>query len=154
EPMPTDGDAPAWEQDVHEQPHRAGTVPAGYLDYLTWQSRAIKLTANDDGCVTTCDYRQNLKLPPDVSPDPLVPYRRGEKRGFLPLQARRDRALWRDAHAVIVGTLERSLRSTPNGVLGWLSEIADTDTRPRGLLAGGIVSAQAKVEHWLLGRIP
>ena len=154
DPMPFDDDAPAWEQDDHAMPDRSGTTPRGYLDYLTWQSRAIKLHANDDGSVSRCDYRQNLKLPPDVAPDPFVPYRRDEKRGFMPLEARSGRALWRDAHAIIAGTLERPLRSTPNGILGWLSEIADPDTRPRGLLAGGIVSSQAKVENWVLGRFP
>ena len=154
EPMPFDDDAPAWEQDDPAVPDRHGTTPRGYLDYLTWQSRAIRLRANEDGTVSRCEYRQNLKLPQDVTPDPFVPYRRDEKRGLLPLEARSGRALWRDAHAIIAGTLERSLRSTPNGVLGWLSEIADPDSRPRGLVAGGIVSSQAKVEHWVLGRLP
>ena len=154
EPMPYSDDAPAWEQDDPALPDRDGTTPRGYLDYLTWQSRAIKLHLNDDGTVSSCEYRQNLKLPKDVAPDPFVPYRRDEKRGLLPLEARSGRALWRDAHAIIAGTLQRSLRATPNGVLGWLSEIADDDAHPRGLLAGGIVTAQAKVEHWLIGRIP
>ena len=154
EPMPFEDDAPAWEQDDPAVPDRHGTTPRGYLDYLTWQSRAIKLHPNDDGTVSRCEYRQNLKLPQEVPPDPFVPYRRDEKRGLLPLEARSGRALWRDAHAIIAGTLERSLRTTPNGVLGWLSEIADPDTRPRGLVAGGIVSSQAKVEHWVLGRLP
>lgn len=154
DPMPFDDDAPAWEQDDHATPDRGGTTPRGYLDYLTWQSRAIKLHPNDDGTVSRCEYRQNLKLSADVAPDPFVPYRRDEKRGFLPLEARSGRALWRDAHAIIAGTLERPLRSTPNGILGWLSEIGDPDTRPRGLLAGGIVSSQAKVEDWVLGRLP
>jgi CRISPR system Cascade subunit CasA len=154
EPMPFEDDVPAWEQDDPAVPDRHGTTPRGYLDYLTWQSRAIKLYPNDDGTVSRCEYRQNLKLPTEVSPDPFVPYRRVEKRGLLPLEARSGRALWRDAHAIIAGTLQRSLRTAPNGVLGWLSEIADADTRPRGLIAGGIVTAQAKVEHCVIGRLP
>ena len=60
----------------------------------------------------------------DVAPDPFVPYRRDREARSMPLEARSGRALWRDAHAIIAGTLESSLRSTPNGVLGWLSEIA------------------------------
>jgi CRISPR system Cascade subunit CasA len=153
-PMPMDDDAPVWEQKALAQPDRNGTFPRGYLDYLTWQSRAIKLRPNADGTVSTCEYRQNLKLTSDVPPDPLVPYRRDLKRGFLAVEVRRGRALWRDAHAIIAGTLEGSLRAVPNGVLAWLSEIAEPDTRPRGLIAGGIASNQARVEHWVMGRLP
>ena len=52
DPMPFDNDAPAWEQDAPATPDRNGTTPRGYLDYLTWQSRAIKLHPNDDGTVS------------------------------------------------------------------------------------------------------
>lgn len=150
-PIPCEeNDAPAWEQDDPAEPNKAGSVPRGYLDYLTWQSRAIQIGPGER--VVRCRYRQNLKLADDpVTIDPLVPYRKDDKRGLVFLRLRPDRALWRNLDAIIRGTLHKEIH--PHGVLGWVAELTDAAT-PHGMLVAGITRDQAKVLHWSLARLP
>src|SRR5271156_5341402 len=77
-------DLPAWEQEHPEPPCKEGTRPAGYLDYLTWQSRRIHLYPEQDGVsVRCCQLQQNLKLTDDAPRDPFKCYRKDEKRGWV-----------------------------------------------------------------------
>jgi CRISPR system Cascade subunit CasA len=121
-------DLPTWEQDNPEQPRRDGTVPAGYLDYLTWQSRRIHLCAEGDPpVVRQCQLQQGLKLA-DPSPlDPLKCYRRDPKRGQVAVSFREERALWRDSHALFEAEEQR-----PKS-FDWLAQLR---ARPRSESAG------------------
>jgi CRISPR system Cascade subunit CasA len=94
-------DRPAWEQDNPLSPgHR---VPLGYLDYLTWQSRQLKLAAEVmDGqiVVRSAWVAQGLGLEPEViDSDPMKVYR-ARPKGWLPLRFTEERALWRDSDAL------------------------------------------------------
>jgi len=94
------GDIPAWEVDEPPTPRAEGTIPAGYLDYLTWQSRRINLIASDDGAaVTGCRIQQNLRLGGDFT-DPFKAYRIDEKRGRVPVPLSPEKALWRQADSL------------------------------------------------------
>ena len=115
-------DLPAWEQERPESPRKEGTRPAGYLDYLTWQSRRIHLYPEEDGVsVRLCQLQQNLKLTEDAPPDPFKCYRKDEKRGWVALPFSEDKALWRDHHSLM--EISSQSHSRPE-VFDWLARLA------------------------------
>jgi len=100
----TSADKPAWEMD---NPFESGrSIPYGYLDYLTWQSRQIRLgepheTSDGDLVVYSVQQIQGLKADKAAVLDPLRSYRTDDEgnlslRGFSP-----GRALWRDSTALL-----------------------------------------------------
>ena len=102
-PIPWQGeDEAAWEQDRPATPDHAGTPPRGFVDYLTWQSRRIRLIAEGDGTpfVRRCQLGQNLKLAGDRR-DPFKGYVVDRAVGTYARGFRPDRALWRDSHALL-----------------------------------------------------
>ncbi|HVA81800.1 MAG TPA: type I-E CRISPR-associated protein Cse1/CasA, partial [Candidatus Binataceae bacterium] len=163
-PIPRHGkraDAPAWEQDEPSTPRRNGSVPFGYLDYLTWQSRRIHLFEESDGAgVRWCQLQQNLKLSAEAAAvDPFKCYRRDEKRGWVPLAFREEHALWRDSHTLIQGLAASESRPA---ILGWLAVVtasANQASVPRvpDLAAFGLATAigkAASVTLWRHERMP
>ena len=104
-------DKPAWEMDDPLKPKR--DVPLGYLDYLTWQSRQIKLVPDETGQVIGVQRIQGLGLDKDAVLDPLKSYRADKKtgepivRGFNP-----ERVLWRDS-AALFQVADTDSRDTP-----------------------------------------
>jgi CRISPR system Cascade subunit CasA len=115
-------DSPAWEQDSPAIPERQGTVPRGYLDYLTWQSRRIHLIPNGDGTlVERCQIRQNLVLAEGVL-DPFKSYKRDETRGFISRGLQSERAIWRDSHALFEGS---DPKADQPEVFRWLARVED-----------------------------
>ena len=122
-PMEQNGeDLPTWEQDVLTTPERQGTVPRGYLDYLTWQSRRIHLLPNENGSlVTGCQIRQNLVLASGVL-DPFKSYRRDEERGFVARGLQPEKAIWRDSHALFQGSDPKTERPE---VFRWLARVEE-----------------------------
>lgn len=103
EPFPAvkNYDMPIWERAKHIEPGKVRR--RGYLDYLTWQSRCIRLLpASDDASFTDRLYfAQGLVLEDEGKIDPFMAYREDVKRGWLPLQLREQRALWRDSTALL-----------------------------------------------------
>jgi CRISPR system Cascade subunit CasA len=89
-PLPGgEDDAPAWERGT--RPSERAPVPDGYLDYLTWQSRSVRLHPERDGRVRFMSYAQGRKLAPEQRlHDPMTAYTRDEGRGDRAL--RRPRA--------------------------------------------------------------
>jgi CRISPR system Cascade subunit CasA len=163
-PVPRHGsrhDLPVWEQDKPAAPRKDGTAPSGYLDYLTWQSRRIHLFAEPDGSgVRWCQLQQNLKLSDDAAAaDPFKCYRRDEKRGWVPLSFREERALWRDSHALMQGLAQSHSRTA---ILGWLSVVTGGGSQvsvPRvpDLAAFGLatdIGKAASVILWRHERMP
>ena len=115
-------DLPSWEQDRPVAPRKEGSRPAGYLDYLTWQSRRIHLYPEEDGAfVRFCQLQQNLKLSEDAPHDPFKCYRKEEKRGWVSLPLREERALWRDSHSLMELSTESHSRPA---VFDWVAQIA------------------------------
>ena len=120
---PNREDLPVWEQERPAMPRKEGSRPAGYIDYLTWQSRRIHLYAEQDrASVRFCQLQQNLKLTEDASLDPFKCYRRDDKRGRIALQLREDRALWRDSHSLMERSTESHARPK---VFEWVAQLAD-----------------------------
>jgi len=115
-------DLPAWEQEHPEPPCKEGTRPAGYLDYLTWQSRRIHLYAEQDGVsVRCCQLQQNLKLTDDAPRDPFKCYRKDEKRGWVAFPFSEQKALWRDHHSLMEVSTQAHGRPA---VFDWLARLA------------------------------
>lgn len=123
-PIPTVSgrdDLPAWEQEQPEQPRKEGTAPSGYLDYLTWQSRRIHLYAEGDPpVVRECQLQQGLKLADPAPFDPFKCYREDDKRGYVLVSFREERALWRDSHVLFQTADETHGRP---GILNWISRL-------------------------------
>jgi len=105
-PIPTEdesiGDRPFWEQDTLIEPEREGTVPLGYADYLTWQSRRIFLEpVGNPPQVRRCQVQQNLKMHYDLATgqplDPFKSYRKNKEERFVVRNLAPERGVWRDS---------------------------------------------------------
>lgn len=159
----TQQDAPAWEQD--DPIGRGRKIPAGYLDYLTWQSYRVWLEPRSD-CNRIDDIEVGLgqpKLAPTVF-DPFKHHRAVKKSstnasGYTPLRFREERALWRDSSAI----LEQSVSSQgqadrPPMCIAWLATLYRDglfdDHWQVPLLALGMASDQAKIEFYRQEELP
>lgn len=94
-------DLPIWEQDNPAQPEKEGTTPNGYLDYLTWQPRQIRLIPRENSTnVEKCRLQQNLKLAgePKIY-DPFKCYvRKDIKESYRAKGLSPEKSLWRDSN--------------------------------------------------------
>ena len=121
-------DRPAWEMNNPYEPNRQ--IPYGYLDFLTWQDRRIRLVAENtaDGIrVQQMALAPGLQLDKAVlERDPMKHYRIDEKDGYKSLRFREDRALWRDSATLL--QIAATDRQVP-AVFQWLGRLSD-----RGLL--------------------
>lgn len=101
---PLSEDSAWWERD--RDPDRdveKGTMPRGYCDYLTWQSRRVHLAYDANAeAIRLCQVRQNLRLSPSlVAPDPFKSYRNNDKRGLVAQRLKEAKAIWRDSHTLL-----------------------------------------------------
>jgi CRISPR system Cascade subunit CasA len=152
-------DLPVWEQDQRKQPCKEGTVAAGYLDYLTWQSRRIHLFAEGEPpAVRECQIQQGLKLADPPPFDPLKSYRKDSKRGYVAVSFREERALWRDSHTLLEAGEQRP------EIFNWLAQLARNPSaqaagirRAYRFAALGLATDEGKaasVTLWLHERLP
>lgn len=100
EPFPGGSeDRPLWERDEFPQP--AESPPPGYLAYLTWPIRCLRLRPEEtiDGwAVRWVDVAQGPYFPPDGGlRDPFFAMRPSAANGYVPLRLSAERALWRDS---------------------------------------------------------
>lgn len=113
-PMPSqddDGvsiDKPFWEREhlaEATEKEATGTLLLGYLDYLTWQSRRIKLFPEKDfQNVKFCQIQQNFKLSAENIFDPFKTYKSKDNEGWKPKVLIPDKSLWRDSHTILKKT--------------------------------------------------
>jgi CRISPR system Cascade subunit CasA len=155
-------DVPIWERvpaDPHTQPGR----PRGYLDYLTWQSRTLRLHPEEiDGqvIVRRVSYAQGRKLETGAGfYDPMIAFfRRDKKDAFQPVRFNEFRDLWRDSAALFqvsethqvydrAPTCLHSLAATE------LKEILPRSARFR-LSVFGLCTDKAKVNFWRHETLP
>lgn len=121
-PMPAENDegvcldAPFWEQEQLLQAterNDKGTISKGYLDYLTWQSRRIKLFPDEDyKTVSRCQIQQNYKLKAQNIFDPFKTYQSNDKEGWKPKGLVPNKSLWRDSHTIFRKTDETTYQAT------------------------------------------
>lgn len=150
-----DMSSPSWEISPPSSERRA---EAGYLDYLTWQSRRLRLAVSDgpDGPTATGVYISQGDKKEGGGDDPLMAYRISRKGGIYPLSLRKDQALWRDAHIFL-----RVFSKQEGGAPPALSWIANNEWQEPALRGRswevdifGIVNDQAKIELWRHERLP
>jgi CRISPR system Cascade subunit CasA len=91
-------DAPAWESEAKRAPEH-GVIPAGMMDYLTLESRWVRLLPRDDG-VAGCFLAQGRGIREDLRSEPFFAYKRNEE-GLFAWMLNEHRAMWRDSHALL-----------------------------------------------------
>jgi len=154
-PIPsTTDDQPVWERDALCLPERS--TNQGYLDYLTWPNRKIRLigerTADGSLCVRTMTWTPGLRLEAS-NPGPFRHATKNEQKSDEPwrvLQFRTERSLWRDS-------LPLFSLSQPHGVhvpaaFQHLANLAANGTIPSSrvfrFMALGMAKDQAKLEYF------
>lgn len=91
-------DMPAWEREKYRKPGEY--TPAGYLDYLTWQSRCVRLVPTETG-VCEIHYAQGASLNQDTRPrEPMWFYRINADDELVRVSAEPGRALWRNSDSL------------------------------------------------------
>lgn len=128
-------DPPAWERDALPEPEKRGTLPHGYLDYLTFQSRRLHLVTEDGSLVGRCQILQNLKLPDNFDRDPFMCHLRDPERGVRPLRLDPDRAVWRDSHTLFDKAKELHRKSGKAPISTMRPEIFNWVARLRTILS-------------------
>lgn len=145
---------PCWERADPFQPDR--DTSHGYLDYLTWPNRRIRL-----GHVETADgvrvdrmwWHPGLRMRSGVR-DPFKCYMRPKdlKAEPYPRAFQSERALWRDSEAFL--NLRNERAEIPK-VIEWLKSLEELSAGRRlRLLTLGMAKDKAKVEFLRAERLP
>lgn len=92
-------DKPIWELDENWQPQK-NQIPNGLSEYLTWQSRSIRLLADGESGLQECYFAQGRVLLEGFKNEPIYAYRRNEQEGLKVWQFDKERVVWRDSHAL------------------------------------------------------
>lgn len=93
-------DRPAWERSSPAKIERRR--PDGWLDLLTWQSRRLELARDEAGLVSGVTYCVGQDLDDEAGhKDPMLAYRLDAKRGWVAIEFREERVIWRDSHALV-----------------------------------------------------
>jgi len=155
-------DRPAWERREERPIRKRGTTPDGHLDYLTWQSRRIRLLPDDGDALTFSRVKmlQGLALPSGPStPEPMCLYTRASDsddwraRPFEP-----DRSLWRDSHTLLATADAGHRKFRPPLAILQLADLKDRmlleETRTFRCAALGLCASQAKVKAWRHETLP
>jgi CRISPR system Cascade subunit CasA len=152
-------DVPYWERCT--SPTKDGPAPLGYLDYLTWQSRTIRLFPEAAGGVRTVAYAAGRKFEPSSVKarfDPMMAYTRDEADEALPARPIRlteAHDLWRDSAALF--QFAKSGQYRPPRNLAWVRarwEDGQIDRRTFALAAVGLSTDKAKVNFWRHDNLP
>ncbi len=111
----TGDDLPCWERQYQKPKER---IPAGYIDYLTYQWRRVKLFAQDENVVRVALHPGD-RVPKDVSTSQWecgIAYTK-TKNGLMTVRLNQSRSLWRDS-AVFLQSAETSSRPR---ILDWVA---------------------------------
>jgi CRISPR system Cascade subunit CasA len=114
-------DLPCWEQEYQKPKER---IPVGYIDYLTYQWRRVKLFAQDENVVRVALHPGD-RVPKDVSTSQWecgIAYAK-TKNGLMTVRLNLARSLWRDS-AVFLQSAETSSRPR---ILDWVAILKAED---------------------------
>jgi CRISPR system Cascade subunit CasA len=161
-PIPcSEEDGPIWER-TPSPPYGDSATPRGYLDYLTWQSRTLRLdpeTEEGRTVIRRAYYSQGrVWKPAGAFYDPFVAYERVAGVGDRAIQLRDNRDLWRDSAALFqFGETDQFRGPTCLHTLGQLvsqGHLSHSD-RYRIMVAGARVeSGQPNVLFWRQEALP
>ncbi len=153
----SDADRPNWEA---ANPYEPRDHPLGYLDYLTWPSRRVRLIPEIvDGVVVVRKFIDFVGLGPPKIRDPFKFYHRNMKakpdeEPFYPAKLNIQRALWRNSGAVLRLHHDNAIAPTS---LNWMADLKKVTSirNPRTMLvAYGMVADKTKVDLVREERIP
>lgn len=159
-------DKPFWERDELIQATEKdskGTNLLGYLDYLTWQSRRIKLIRDDNSeQVKSCQLQQNFKLKEsELFFDPFKVYGKREdrkdKKAYYTLGLKEDKGLWRESHAIFQQAKtddRRNLFDHLAEIEGFIREGEIEGEKKYSISIFGIINNKASVLQWAHERLP
>ncbi|MDB5311576.1 MAG: CRISPR-associated protein Cse1 family [Gemmataceae bacterium] len=155
-------DAPVWEQPLIE-PHKQSATPFGYLDFLTWQSRTLRVQPeieNERVVVRRVFYAQGRKCEPDTGFfNPMMAYARKDKKDpWQPVRFNEYRDLWRDSTALYhvcdpEDAFERAPR-TIHDLAGDGLNSALSATAKYKVSVFGLCTDKAKVNFWRQESLP
>lgn len=112
-------DLPAWEREPKPAAER---IPAGYIDYLTYQWRRVRLFF-ENGQAVKVAFHAGDRLPKDVSPTECGIAYTKTKKGIFTVRLNLRRSLWRDS-AVFLQSSDAG--SCPR-IIEWLAELQEED---------------------------
>lgn len=158
EPFPAKNDTPVWERGA-ESPTQGPPAPAGYLDYLTWQSRTLALQPeSDEGrtVVRRVFYAQGRKLDAPNLTDPAMAYRKDENLGWRAIRLSDHRELWRDSGALfqLTGNGQGKRPDCFNWLARLVADGALLSSQRYDFAVYGLCSDKAKVNFWRADRMP
>lgn len=158
-------DKPAWERD--EDVKAVDRLPDGYLDWLTWQSRRIRLKPETDDqgrlIVREAVIMKGYQLPDGqwrYGRETMIAFRRNAKASanqepWPALSFTEDKALWRDTLSLLQSV--DGERARPK-TLDWLADIAANSglisDRALPLSAYGLCSDRASIDFWRQEHLP
>jgi CRISPR system Cascade subunit CasA len=155
-------DRPAWECDT--RPSEENSSHAGYVDYLTWQSRTVNLHPTEDGRVQYLSYASGRTFKPTAETfDPMTAYSAPDKKSeFRPLRLSESRDLWRDSASLFQFQKNEEADDTerfhPPANLRWLKELKEDGALPNSrvfsLSTIGLCTDKAKVNFWRHETLP
>ncbi len=138
-------DAPAWERPLPGDDDRPET---GYLDYLTWQSRHVRLVAEErDGAAMVTDV--HLRSGPkwvSAAHDPLMARRVSRKEEVYPFKLQPGVALWRRAPVWLGLKLESAKTGYPPRTFAALAGRRGFESRAETVDVFGLANNKAKME--------
>ncbi len=155
-------DVPFWEREKLVQAtekDKDGTLPLGYLDYLTWQSRRIKLIQDEaKQGVRSCQLQQNFKLKEAATLfDPFKIYVKGDN-GFYGIGLREDKSLWRNSHTLLQQSTSIENRSSLFSHLAKVeSFVRDSEiegVKNHSFSIFGVINDKANVKSWTHEKLP
>jgi CRISPR system Cascade subunit CasA len=153
----TGSDLPAWERSTPTKPEER--VPDGYLDWLTWQSRSVKLVGSDDGLIRKAVVMNGYTLHGNCHRKDYESMA-GFKKSTMPtgdpfpaIGFSSSRVVWRDLNALSHAMENENHEATtfPPRTMEWVAELFDkgaigVEKFPLMLL--GASSDQASFEYW------
>lgn len=168
--LTTTHDRPAWESETQVVPE--DRAPLGHLDYLTWQSRRIRLVpeggADGQTVVRRVALMKGTQLPKShyaFDYEQMLAFRKRDKPAptqepYATIGFTEDRAFWRDSRALL-DTFSPS-NDRPPGTVRWLHEVASRSegeleygvNRQPALDLLGLTGDRAKLLFWRHERLP
>jgi CRISPR system Cascade subunit CasA len=166
QPFPVIGeDLPWWE--LGKEPEAGDSIPAGYLDLLTWQSRRIRLiptaTLSQRKVIEKVIIMKGRQTPKDWllrGRETMIaffanPNMKADETPWLPVGFRPERAIWRDAIALIHAAGDG--RERPKNI-DWLSRLVLEGYLDRKTMLSidlyGLSTYRAKILLWRCERLP
>jgi len=159
-------DLPTWEYDVNPfQPDPKRFYLPGYLGYLTFQVRTIRLYPTvEDGelVVRECTIAQGARWDNRAIEDPMKTYLALKKKesGWIPYRLKEDRALWRDTGALfrIRGRDTADAAYRPPRAFEWLAHHVEWGYLRKeqifDYLALGLCNSNARLDFFRQERMP